>query len=326
MGVQIKKAVITGGSSSVGLALIKKLLSENVEVLLLQRKESFKRKRLPEHKLLTTEFCSLQELKDYMPKETNYDAFFHLAWIGTIKNERDSIECQMDNVIYSCDAAELAHRFGCSVFVGTGSQAEYGRHEEALRTDTLCMPENAYGVMKLCSGHASRLVCKKYGIRHIWPRILSGYGIYDNTSSVLISTILNSLHGKAPVFSKGEQIWDFIYMDDIANALFLIAEKGKDGMNYPIGSGDAKPLKEYLEILCNKLGNLHEAEFGKLSYGKDQIMHLEADVSELQRDTGWKPEVKFETGIEETIEFYKNSLNDSLKNFEVNKRSKETEI
>lgn len=309
MSYAIRKAVMTGGSSSIGLALVKKLLSEGVEVLLLLRKESVKQKRLMKHRLLKTEFCSLQEMKYYMPQEHDYDAFFHLAWVNTIKDKRDSIECQIENVIYACDAAELAHRFGCSVFVGAGSQAEWGRHEGPLRSNTLCLPENAYGIMKLSSGHASGLVCQRYGIRHIWPRILSAYGFYDNEESVLISTILNSMKGRRPIFSKGEQIWDFIYMDDIANALFLIAKKGKNGVSYPIGSGDAKPLKEYLEILCNKLGNLQEAEFGRIPYGKNQVMHLEADISELQRDTGWNPEVTFEEGIEKTVNFYRDPRN-----------------
>lgn len=305
MGFQIRKAVMTGGSSYIGQPLIEKLLSEDVEILLLQRKESLKRRRLPDNKLLEIEFCSLQEIENYMPKKQDYDAFFHLGWANSIKDRRDSIEDQVENVTYSKNAAELAHRCGCHVFVGAGSQAEYGRHEEPLRPDTLCEPENAYGIMKLCSCHVSRMICRKYGIRHIWPRILSGYGLFDNASSVLISTILNSLKGKKPVFSKGEQIWDFVYMDDIANAIYLIAKNGRDGVNYTIGSGNARPLKEYLTILCEKLGNLHEAEFGKIPYRESEIMHLEADITELVRDTGWYPKVEFEDGIEKVIEYYK---------------------
>lgn len=305
MKVSLKKAVMTGGSSAVGLALIQKLISENVEILLLQRKESIRQQMLPKHRLLKIEFCALEELENYEPLVHDYDAFFHLGWANSGKDSRDDLESQLKNVRYSCNAAELAHKCGCRVFVGAGSQAEYGRHEEPLRPDTLCMPENAYGVMKLCACHASKLICEKYGIRHNWIRILSGYGIYDNMRSVLNSTIAKSLEGDKPKFSKGEQIWDFVYMDDIANALFLIAEKGKNGISYPIGSGDARPLKEYLTILCEKLGNLQNAEFGILPYDKSQTMHLEADISRLREDTGWSPQIKFEEGIERVIEFHK---------------------
>lgn len=308
MGFQIRKAVITGGSGGVGLALINKLLEEQIEILLLYRKESKRIIRVPRNNLLHLECCALQELGEYMPKEQDYDAFFHLGWANTWKFDRESMELQGANVAYTCAAAELAARCGCQVFVGAGSQAEYGRSDKPLQPDTLCVPENAYGVMKLCANHASRVVCHRLGIRHIWPRILSGYGIYDDMYSVLNSTIIGSLEGKKPEFSKGEQIWDFVHMDDIANALYLIALKGKDGVNYPIGSGDARPLREYLTVLCSKLGNLDEVEFGKRPYDKSQIMHLEADISRLQEDTGWQPEVSFEEGIEGVIKFHRGQV------------------
>lgn len=305
MEYPVRKVVMTGGSGPIGLALIRKLLKENIEILLLQREKSAKRIFLPDDERLHIEYCTLKELKDYIPKENDYDVFFHLGWANTPRTMRDNIEAQSGNVAYSCAAVELAHKMGCHSFVGAGSQAEYGRHDTALGEDTICKPENAYGVMKLCAGHATRILCKKYGMRHVWTRILSGYGIHDNTESVLISTILKSMNGEKLEFSKGEQIWDFLYVDDIANALFLIAKKGRNEAIYPIGSGDTRTLKEYLTILCEKLGTLEMAEWGKIPYSEQQIMHLEADISSLQKDTGWVPEVTFEDGITQVIEFYK---------------------
>lgn len=305
MEYRLKKVVMTGGSGPVGLALIQKLLKENVEILLLQRELSDRRIYLPENERLHVEFCSLEEMDSYIPKETDYDVFFHLGWANVGPDTRNDLEKQNVNVKYSVAAVELAKRASCHTFIGVGSQAEYGRHDEALRGDTLCVPEIAYGVMKLCACHSTRLLCRKYGMRHIWPRILSGYGFYDNMSSVLVSAILNCMDGKKMKFSKGEQVWDFIYMDDIANALYLIAKKGRDGAIYPIGSGKARQLKEYIQILCEKLGKPEDMELGEIPYSDFQIMHLEADISELQADTGWMPEVEFEDGIERVIEFYK---------------------
>ena len=149
------------------------------------------------------------------------------------------------------------------------------------------------------------MLCDKYGMRHIWPRVLSGYGKYDNDGSVLIANIVNSLHHRPLEFSKGEQIWDFVYMDDIANALYLIAKKGKNHAIYPIGSGKARPLKEYIKIMCDQLGEDVEKGLGKIPYSPDQIMYLEADSRELIADTGWKPQVEFEEGIRRVIDFHK---------------------
>ena len=100
MEYSVKKVVMTGGSGPIGLALIRKLLKENVEILLLQREKSAKRMYLPNDKKIHIEYCSLEELKDFSTKETDYDVFFHLGWANTKKELRDSIAEQNKNVIY----------------------------------------------------------------------------------------------------------------------------------------------------------------------------------------------------------------------------------
>ncbi len=306
MDYQVKKAVMTGASSSIGLALIQRLLDGGVDkILLLQRGESAKLKYLPKDPRLQFVDCRLEELKNYKCEENDYDVFFHLGWANVAREVRDDFGKQIENVVYSCNAVETAHRLGCHSFIGAGSQAEYGRHNEALREDTLCVPEIAYGVMKLSACHATRVLCRKYEMRHIWPRILSAYGLCDNRLSMLASNILSSIQGGELAFSKGEQIWDFINTKDVANALYSIAKKGRDGAMYPVGSGKAMPLKEYISILCEKLGRLQDMELGKVPYSGSQIMHLEADISSIQADTGWKPEIEFQDGIAEEIEFYR---------------------
>ena len=305
MNNTMKKVAMTGGSGAVGLALIQKLLSQNIEILLFQRKDSERTRYLPQDEKLHIEYCSLEKLGEYIPKEQDFDVFFHLGWANTKREMRDNIEEQNKNVIYSCHAVDVAHQLGCHTFIGVGSQAEYGRKEVPLTGEMLCEPESAYGVMKLCACYTTRMLCKRYHMRHIWTRLLSGYGIYDNIDSMLISNILNSLHKKKVKFSKGNQIWDFIYMDDVANALFLIAQKGKNDAIYPIGSGEARPLKEYIKILCDKLGEPSEMGLGEIPYSENQVMHLAADISELKEDTGWMPMVSFEDGIERVIEFYR---------------------
>ena len=305
MNYKINKVVITGGSGGVGLALINKLLSEGVKILLFQRADSERKKYIPHNEKIKIEYYALDQLKNFVPEESDYDVFFHLGWTNTKKQSRDDLIKQEENVTYSCDAVELAHRLGCHTFIGAGSQAEYGRVNGPLRGDTLCEPETAYGIMKLCACYSTKLLCKNYGMRHIWLRILSGYGAYDNVDSMLISNILKSLHHEQLAFSKGEQIWDYIYMDDIADAMFAVAQKGKDGAIYPVGSGEARQLCEYIKILCQLLGEDWHESIGKIPYSDKQIMHLEADISELTRDTGWEPRISFEEGIERVIDFYR---------------------
>lgn len=301
----VKKVVMTGGTSGIGLALIRCLLEQGIEILMLRRTTTSRCMELPQHELLHVAYCPLEELYSFEPEETGYDVFFHLGWCDVSKTGREDMKLQMKNIEYACEAVRLAHRCGCHTFIGVGSQAEYGRHDEPLSPYTLCTPESAYGVAKLSACYATRLLCKTLRIRSMWIRVLSGYGFYDNIHSVLISSIRKALSGERLEFSKGEQIWDFVYFDDIANALYLMAQKGTAGSTYVIGSGEARPLREYITILCEKLGKPGEAEFGKIPYSARQIMHLEADDTDLRRDTGWSPEVPFEDGIERVISFYK---------------------
>lgn len=235
MEYPVRKVVMTGATGPVGMALIQKMLAEGVEVLLFLRKDSKKIKYLPKHELLQAECCPLEELKNYQPDTSDYDVFFHMGWTYTEARYRNDLEKQMHNLRYTCDAVELAHRMGCHTFIGVGSQAEYGRYEGVLREDACCHPKNAYGVMKLAACHAARLACEQLNIRYMWTRITSAYGMFDNIYTVVASTIRNALDGRELCFSKCEQIWDFVYVDDVANALYLMALRGRKGAIYPLG-------------------------------------------------------------------------------------------
>ena len=153
------------------------------------------------------------------------------------------------NVKYALDAVEAAAKLGCDTFVGAGSQAEYGRFEGALNGSVPAFPENGYGIAKLCAGQMTRILCHQKGMRHIWTRILSIYGPYDGDKTMVMSTIGKLLKGESPSCTKGEQMWDFLYSKDAALAMRLLGEKGVDGKVYCIGGGQARPLKEYIEIM-----------------------------------------------------------------------------
>ncbi len=310
MNYEMKRVVITGGSGPVGLALIRKLLKENKEVLLLQRETSDRAKYLPDDERICVQYCSLENLKYYRPEKLDkkYDVFFHLGWTNTKRDGRNDFQKQKDNISYSLEAVRVAQELGCHTFIGAGSQAEYGRCSEILTDETVCKPETAYGIIKHAACYATRSLCDKYGIRHIWPRILSAYGIYDNENSMLISNILRALKNQTLEFTKGEQIWDFIYLDDVANALYLMALYGVNHAIYPVASGAARPLKEYIDILCKKLKVMDSSKIKIIPYGQGQVMHLEADISKLKKDTGWLPKVSFEDGIEQVIQFYRKRI------------------
>lgn len=312
---KIKKVVMTGGSGPVGLALIKCLLSKNIKILLFQRYNSAKKMYLPLDDNLEIVWLDLSDITKYNPTETDYDVFFHLGWACTKSETRGDISSQMKNIGYTCNAVDLAYRMGCHTFVGVGSQAECGRHNEDITPNISCYPENAYGIAKLSANYFSSIKCEQYGIRHIWPRILSAYGFYDNINSILVNTILRAIQSEKLLFSKGDQIWDFVFLEDVAEAIYLIAVRGNEGVCYPIASGNARPLKEFLLILGEQMDCLDKMEFGAIPYSDKQIMYLSGNISKLTEDTGWYPKTEFEDGIRKTIEFYTNWNNSIKKKF-----------
>ena len=92
MEYKLKKAVMTGGSGPVGMALIQKLLDEDVEIFLFQREESERKFHLPKDQRLHIVNCSLEQLKDFVPQERDFDVFFHLGWTNTLQKLREDME------------------------------------------------------------------------------------------------------------------------------------------------------------------------------------------------------------------------------------------
>ncbi len=301
------RIVITGATGAVGTALIAEGIRQNVEMLVICRKASKRRQQIPDHPLVKVLELNMEEYETYQPPEGEmpYDVFYHFAWGGTTGDGRNDCEIQEKNIRYALDAAALAKRFGCSAFVGAGSQAEYGRVEGNLNSQTPAFPENGYGMAKLCAGQMTRLYCRQAGMRHVWTRILSIYGPGDGAGSMVMSAIHRLLAGETPAFTKGEQQWDYLYSGDAAKALLLLGEKGHDGGVYCLGSGKARPLADYIGMIRDAIDPRLSVALGAVPYAPGQVMYLCADIAKLKEDTGFAPEVSFEEGIKKTIMWVK---------------------
>ena len=296
----MKKAIVSGATGAIGMALINELTSNHVDVLVLARK-SGRWERIPTHPQISLLLCELDELSRLRNNTgTGFDVFFHLAWAGTSGEARNDAALQEKNIRYALDAVALAHRFGCSRFVGVGSQAEYGRVEGPLTPTTPAFPENGYGIAKLASGQLTRIEAARLGLSHVWARVLSVYGPFDSEGALVTSTVRKLLAGERPRFTKGEQLWDLLYSKDAARALRLLGERGQDGAVYPLGSGRARPLKEFIQTIGRIVNPRVPLSFGEIPYAPRQVMHLEADISALTRDTGFVPTTSFEDGVRET--------------------------
>lgn len=303
---RISRAVITGPTGAIGTALCLELAKHGVRVFAVCRPDSHRMGAIPNHENISVVPCDaaqMQHLTELIPDGA--DAFFHLAWAHTIGAGRDNMNAQIQNIQYTIDAVRVAAALGCNVFLGVGSQAEYGRTEGVLTPQTPCFPENGYGMAKLCAGQMSRVEAQKLGIDHVWVRILSVYGPGDGPATMVSSVIQQLLAGEEPALTEGAQQWDYLYSTDAAKALCLAAKHGVSGKVYPLGSGKALPLKQYIQQLRDAINPALPLGFGRIPYGPLQVMHLQADISELSRDTGFAPCTEFADGIRQTIEWIK---------------------
>lgn len=302
----MKKAIITGATGMIGISLINYLLSQDVEIIAIIRPSSGRVECLPKNNKLKIIECDMENFETLEIKEDEYDVFYHLAWMGTTGESRNDICMQNKNIEYTINAIKLAGRIGCKRFLGAGSQAEYGRVEGNISPETQVNPETAYGIAKLCAGKMGNLLAEQLNIEFIWTRILSIYGPYDNAGTMVMSSIINMLEGKVQEYTKAEQMWDYLYVEDVAKALYLIAEKGEKNKIYCIGSGKVHPLYEYIYQIRNAINPKLELNIGAKPYSRKQVMYLCANIEELEK-IGFKPEVEFKEGINKTIEWYKTS-------------------
>lgn len=301
------KAIITAATGMIGLSLVNKLLEENVEMLLIIRNTK-RIDRIPKNKLIKIKYC---ELKDYNTIENNenetYDVLYHLAWQGTTGEDRENMYMQNDNIKYALDAVTLAKKFNCKTFIGAGSQAEYGPSNYILSSCTPTNPTTGYGIAKLCAGQMTRKLCNQLGIKHIWTRILSVYGPYDNEKSLVMQTMKAISQNQDLRLTKCDQIWDYIYSKDVANILYLLCKNGISDKVYVIGNGEKHQLKHYVETIKNEINKDFKVNYGAIDYYKNQVMYLCANIYDLIDDLDYKPKYTFKEGIKDLYEWYINN-------------------
>lgn len=287
--------MVTGATGAIGTALCTKLLDEGFDVYAVCRRDSRRESNIPLGAKKV--YCDLNELLSLSQKIEKADVFYHLGWANTVGSGRNDMFSQTENIKHTLVAVNVAKKLGCECFIGAGSQAEYGRSSEPLRSNTPCFPENGYGMAKLCAGLMSRKTCAELGMRHIWARILSVYGPFDSEGSLISKAVRAQKNGETLPLTLGEQVWDYLFSYDAAEALYLMFRHGRNGAVYPLGGGTARPLYEYIKEIREAIPGNGIFKFGEIPYGKDQVMYLRADVTDIKNDLGFSPKYTFKEGI-----------------------------
>lgn len=312
----MKRVVITGATSMLGIALIKECIKNDIKVLAIVRRQSANLSRLPKSALIEVCECGLEELESVAARDKEYDVFYHFAWDYTSKATRDNPSLQERNIKYTMDAVDAAKRLGCSKFIGAGSQAEYGKVDALITADTPTAPVISYGIAKYAAGKLSEKLCTEYGMIHIWGRVFSVYGRYDNAGTMLSYAIEQFMKKEPARFSTATQPWDYLHEDDAGKIFYLLGEKIQENRVYRVASGKTRILKEYILELKRLFGQDAVCCFASETESLGNL-GLQVDIGDLVEDIGYEPMISFEEGVLDMIKYrkqtfiggYKNNLN-----------------
>src|SRR5690554_3878712 len=180
---------------------------------------------------------------------------------------------------------------------------------------TAYAPSSPYSASKASSDHLVRAWLRTYGLPTLITNCSNNYGPYHFPEKLIPLVILNALEGKdLPIYGKGDQIRDWLHVEDHARALYKVVTEGKIGETYNIGGHNEKTNLEVVETICTLLDELAPKNPGFQPSASNLITHVQdrpghdrryaIDASKIEHELGWKPQETFESGIRKTVHWY----------------------
>jgi UDP-glucose 4-epimerase len=297
---------LTGATGFVGAAVVRSLLRAGHRPIALVRPESDLR-RLAGVDCAIVESASLTDpdLADRLQTEQPI-ALIHLAWSGTATTARDSGWQITDNLPLTIASAQLAAAIGCRQWVGIGSQLEYGNSNVQTDERSPALPTSLYGQAKLAACWAGLGLAAAANLVGTWVRIYTVYGPDDAPQRLFPYLIVEFAAGRSPAVTRCEQQWDFLHVDDAAEAIRRLVETQSAGI-FNLGSGQVVPLKTAVETIRALTNPAIEPAYGAIPYRPDQVMYLQAQIDRLQTATGWQPQIDLQRGIQQTVDWFRQS-------------------
>lgn len=299
----MKKAIVSGANGFVGSALVRELLGHGYEVTALDREGN--NGNLPDDARVSfvgIDLAEIGRLADVIQRD-GYDAFYHLAWAGSSGAARGDIGLQLRNVAWAADSLRVAKGLGCSRFVCTGSIMEHEAAAVVCQQGNKPEPGNIYGGAKLAAHIMCMSAAASMEMDIVWAEITNAYGPGELSPRLVNTAIRKCIKGEAPRFTSGTQNYDFVYIDDVARALRMIAENGRPFHKYIIGSSQARPLKEFLLEMREAIAPGLDFLFGDVPFQGAALPMESFSCEATERDTGFRAEVPFVEGVRRTMEW-----------------------
>ena len=328
-----KNILVTGGAGFIGSAVIRYLINEtNSNVLNIDKLtyagnlESLETvSNNPRYQFLHADICDKSAMtkafQDFQP-----NIVMHLAAESHVDR---SIDGPMDfiqtNIIGTYNLLEVARNYWQNLtedkksrfkFHHISTDEVYGDLEgtdDLFTEETSYSPSSPYSASKASSDHLVRAWYRTYGLPVVVTNCSNNYGPYHFPEKLIPLVILNALDGKPlPVYGDGKQIRDWLYVEDHARALYLVATTAKVGETYNIGGHNEKQNIDVVKTICTILDNIKPRTDGQsyaqqITFVKDRPGHdlrYAIDASKIQQELNWQPQETFESGIQKTVEWY----------------------
>lgn len=291
---------ITGGTGFIGDHVVRKLKSEDNDLLLLTRDSrkldgnSSERLNLIQGNLSDIAAWK-EEVKSFQP-----DTTIHMAW-ESIPDY--GCETSIGNLKYGLDLVAVLAELGCKRFVSTGSCWEYGQQNGQLHEDMPVKPLNAFSAAKNALHWLGMEIAKEKDIQFIWARLFYVYGPGQREAS-LIPHIINCLRdGKEPQVKTPFARNDFVYVEDVADAISMLVKKCRQSAGYNIGSGYSTGVQDIIKLVGDKY-NFHL--YGDMPTCPDNASVIDswADISRIKTEIGWEPKLNIKEGVKRLISYY----------------------
>ena len=301
------RAIITGANGFIGKQLINELLKRDYDIVALDVVFDDTLTSNPKIKCIDVKNIEVTDLVQKIPTN-EYNCFFHLAWAGTSGPVRADYNVQLNNVKLTCDYVKLCKNIGCKRFIYASSINEMETYEY-LQSDNI-EPGGGYiyGAGKLAAHLMAETVAKANDVDFIPVIITNIYGVGEKSARMIYTSLVKLINGEHCSFTEGYQTYDFIYITDAINSIVEVSEKGKPFNRYYIGSGNPKPLREFLLKMRDIVSPGTELGLGDIPFKGVDISYKQFDLNKVEKDTGYINQVSFEDGIKMTSEWIRKEI------------------
>lgn len=291
----MKSVLVTGANGFIGRNFIKHLVSKGIKVCAVDiSHDNSPLRNMCGVKLIEAGLDEMDMLGQYMESDLHPDVFYHFAWAGTTGIRRTDYGLQLENAKYVCEAAKVSKELGCKRFIAPGTITE---KIVPYAVEHHCVSQGlAYAIAKVAASQLLEIVCKTQSIDYIWVRLSNIFG-GDNTNGNLISYTLEEFKkGNVPSYGPCLQPYNFTYIDDVVEALYLLGEfDGKHENTYFLSNGEKRILKEYLTETAEVFDK--RVDIGKRPDDGIRYDEVWFDDKGIQKDFGFTPKYMFSDAI-----------------------------